>query len=86
MAGDRPGHRGHGLGRDLLQQALDELGRRGARCTVLYVDDDDPDPASPRSRHAANRLYESVGFVEVDRLLSFETPAATVRDRLRADG
>lgn len=81
-----PAHRGRGLGRALLGRALDELARRGARSTVLYVDDDDPDPGSPRSRHAANRLYDAVGFVEVDRLLSFEAPGPVVRDRLTAGG
>lgn len=61
--------RGRGLGRALLGTALDLLSRLSAAEAILYVDDDEP--GGDRDRRAANRLYESAGFVEVDRLHSF---------------
>ncbi|WP_433401882.1 GNAT family N-acetyltransferase [Streptomyces sp. CA-146814] len=62
--------RGRGTGRALLGSALDALGGLGATQVVLYVDDDEP-PGGERDRTAANRLYESAGFVEVDHLWSY---------------
>ncbi|MFJ6610469.1 GNAT family N-acetyltransferase [Streptomyces sp. NPDC091289] len=62
--------RGRGTGRALLGSALDTLGGLGATQVVLYVDDDEP-PGGERDRTAANRLYESAGFVEVDQLWSY---------------
>ncbi|WP_063806790.1 GNAT family N-acetyltransferase [Streptomyces regalis] len=59
-----------GMGRALLGSAVDLLAGLGATQVIGYVDDDDPrDPE--RDRTAANALYDSVGFTEVDRLLSF---------------
>jgi ribosomal protein S18 acetylase RimI-like enzyme len=64
-----PMARGRGLGRELLGCALDQLSALGATEVILYVDDDEP--GGDRDRAAANRLYETAGFVEVDRLMSF---------------
>lgn len=66
---------GSGLGRALLGSALDLLAGLGAREVILYVDDDEP--GGERDRTAANRLYESAGFVEVDRLHSFQRRIAS---------
>lgn len=66
-----PAHQGEGLGARLLGTALDILAGLGASEVILYVDDDDPDPHSERSRTAANRLYDRAGFTEVDRLHSY---------------
>lgn len=63
--------KGEGLGAELLGTALDLLAGLGANQVILYVDDDDPDPNSERSRAAANRLYDRAGFSEVDRLHSY---------------
>ncbi|NUV68920.1 GNAT family N-acetyltransferase [Streptomyces sp. CAI-121] len=62
--------RGRGTGRALLGSALDALGELGATQVVLYVDDDET-PGGERDRTAANRLYESAGFEEVDHLWSY---------------
>lgn len=66
-----PAARGRGLGPALLGSALESLSSLGAEQVILYVDDDDPDPASDRSRHAANKLYDRAGFTEIDRLHSY---------------
>jgi len=63
-------HRGKGLGRQLLGSALLQLQADGAREVILYVDDDEKGGA--RDRTAANRLYDSIGFTEIDRLHSYE--------------
>ncbi|MGC4942921.1 GNAT family N-acetyltransferase [Kribbella sp. DT2] len=63
--------RGQGLGTGLLGAPLQELAERGAGEVILYVDDDAP---GERDRAAARRLYERVGFREVDRLWSFRWP------------
>lgn len=73
-------HRGTGAGRTLINAALRHLQAAGAREAILYVDDDEP-PGGARDRGPANRLYDSCGFVEVDRLTSF-----TVRAPLAAHG
>ncbi|MER7998189.1 GNAT family N-acetyltransferase [Streptomyces sp. NPDC095613] len=70
-----PGARRQGLGRAMLGSALDALTGLGATQAVLYVDDDEP-PGGERDRTAANALYESAGFVEVDRLWSYTLRAA----------
>ncbi|MBQ1122461.1 N-acetyltransferase [Streptomyces sp. B15] len=57
--------RGRGLGRALVGSALRLLVELGAREVILYVDDG---PRAGNDRAAANALYESVGFAEVDRL------------------
>ncbi|WP_411079948.1 GNAT family N-acetyltransferase [Streptomyces sp. cmx-18-6] len=67
--------RGRGTGRALLGSALHALGGLGATQAVLYVDDDEP-PGGERDRTAANRLYESAGFAEIDRLWSYALPGA----------
>jgi ribosomal protein S18 acetylase RimI-like enzyme len=64
-----PAARGRGLGKAVLGSALAELARLGTVEVILYVDDDEP--GGERDRTAANRLYEQVGFVEVDRLVSY---------------
>lgn len=64
-----PDARGHGLGRAVLGSALQALSDLGADQVVLYVDDDEP-PGGERDRTAANALYESAGFIEVDHLWS----------------
>jgi ribosomal-protein-alanine N-acetyltransferase len=50
-----PAHRRQGLGRLLLQRALEEGRARGASAALLEV---------RRSNDAAQRLYRSLGFVE----------------------
>lgn len=67
-----PDARGRGLGRALLGSALDLLAGLGAAEVILYVDDDDTDPASDRNRSAANTLYDTSGFTEIDRLHSYQ--------------
>jgi ribosomal protein S18 acetylase RimI-like enzyme len=67
--GVEPEVRGTGLGRALLGSALEVAYALGAQEVILYVDDDEP--GGDRDRAAANRLYDSVGFVEVDRLWSY---------------
>ncbi|MFE6461492.1 GNAT family N-acetyltransferase [Streptomyces cinereoruber] len=62
--------RGRGLGRAMLGSALDFLSARGANEVILYVDDASGDPEQDRT--AANALYESAGFVQVDRLFSYQ--------------
>ncbi|OEJ21609.1 hypothetical protein AS594_39465 [Streptomyces agglomeratus] len=62
--------RGRGLGRAMLGSALDALTGLGAKEVILYVDDDAP-RGDERDRTAANRLYESAGFTEIDRLYSY---------------
>ena len=70
--GVEPVARGQGLGLPLLGSALDVLAGLGGREVILYVDDDAPDDDPGRSRAAANALYERAGFVEVDRLWSYQ--------------
>ncbi|MGX8904604.1 GNAT family N-acetyltransferase [Streptomyces netropsis] len=65
-----PEARGRGLGRLLLGSALETLTALGATEVVLYVDDDEP-PGGERDRTAANALYDSAGFTEVDQLWSY---------------
>jgi ribosomal protein S18 acetylase RimI-like enzyme len=65
----QPEARGAGIGRHLVDTALDLLWKSGAREAILYVDDDEP--GAERDRTAANRLYDACGFVEVDRLYSY---------------
>ncbi|MGH3716537.1 MAG: GNAT family N-acetyltransferase [Micromonosporaceae bacterium] len=67
--------RGRGIGRALLGSALDLLAGLGAAEVILYVDDDEP--GGERDRAAANKLYESAGFTEVDRLHSFRRSVAS---------
>ncbi|TJZ96483.1 GNAT family N-acetyltransferase [Actinacidiphila oryziradicis] len=66
-----PAHRGRGLGRRLLRQCFAHLAAEGAREVIAYVDDDAPPGNLERDRLAANRLYDSMGFTELDRLWSF---------------
>lgn len=61
--------RGCGLGRAMLGSALDFLSAHGAHEVILYVDDAPGDPQ--QDRKAANALYESAGFTQVDRLFSY---------------
>lgn len=68
--GVEPRAQGRGLGRAMLGSALDVLAGLGAAEVILYVDDDAP-AGDERDRTAANALYDSAGFVEVDRLYSY---------------
>ncbi|MEU2490963.1 GNAT family N-acetyltransferase [Streptomyces sp. NPDC007883] len=68
--GVEPHARGRGVGRAVLGSALGVLRGLGATEVILYVDDDAP-PGDERDRTAANALYESAGFMEVDRLHSY---------------
>lgn len=61
-------HRGRGLGRKLLGQALALLAEQGA-CEVALVIDDVP--ARPPESEAAARLFGSFGFTLVDRLWTY---------------
>jgi ribosomal protein S18 acetylase RimI-like enzyme len=70
--GVEPAARGRGLGKALLGSALDLLAGLGAEQAILFVDDDEP--GGDRDRTTANRLYEQAGFVEVDRLVSYQRP------------
>ncbi|MGW1871479.1 GNAT family N-acetyltransferase [Streptomyces mauvecolor] len=68
--GVEPAARREGLGRALLGSALDLMTGLGGTEVILFVDDDAPS-GDDRDRAAANRLYESAGFEEIDRLHSF---------------
>jgi GNAT superfamily N-acetyltransferase len=61
--------RGRGLGRRLVQQALRFLALHGASAVATFVDHD-----APVDRRPAIRLFESVGFRELDRLWSYQSP------------
>lgn len=65
-------HRRKGIGRKLMGSAVRVLSANGAKEIILYVDDDDKDPSSDRNKTAANALYDSIGFEEVDRLFSYD--------------
>jgi ribosomal protein S18 acetylase RimI-like enzyme len=60
--------RGQGIGRQLLEAALDLILRRGGQTAYLFVRDNNP---------AAMHLYHGVGFTEVDRTteLTYIRPA-----------
>jgi len=58
-------HRGQGLGRTLLRALLDQARERGARDVFLEVRADNP---------AAIALYESEGFVTLDRRVGYYQP------------
>lgn len=64
-----PANRGRGHARPLLGRALEVLWDHGAVEVILYVDDDES--GGPRDRTAANRLYDTSGFIELDRLHSY---------------
>ncbi|MFE3496204.1 GNAT family N-acetyltransferase [Streptomyces sp. NPDC059175] len=68
-----PDVRRRGLGRAMLGSALHALSTLGAREAILYVDDDAP-PGDPRDRTAANALYDSAGFTEIDQLHCYRRP------------
>ncbi len=71
-----PPHRGRGMGRGLLLQAMRFLALRGARTVATFVDQDDP---RERDRRPALRLLHSTGFREMDRLWSYELPRRRAR-------
>jgi GNAT superfamily N-acetyltransferase len=66
-----PAHRGRGIGRRLLRQALRLLALRGAQTVAAFVDHADPRERDPGP---ILRLLGSAGFQEVDRLWSYESP------------
>jgi ribosomal protein S18 acetylase RimI-like enzyme len=53
-------YRGRGIGRSLVETALDDVKRRGGHTAYLYVREDNP---------AAVHLYESLGFVALDTMV-----------------
>ncbi len=55
-------HRGHGVGRALVQRVLALLAERGARVVYLEVRE---------SNAVARRLYQSLGFTEVARRVGY---------------
>ncbi|NUL34508.1 hypothetical protein HRW09_34470 [Streptomyces lunaelactis] len=58
------------MGRAMLGSALEMLDKLGTTEVILYVEDDAP-LGDDRDRTAANSLYESAGFTEIDRLYSY---------------
>jgi ribosomal protein S18 acetylase RimI-like enzyme len=54
------GYRGRGIGRSLVETALDAIVQRNGQTAYLYVREDNP---------AALHLYESLGFRRVDRVI-----------------
>lgn len=54
-------YRGRGIARSLVETAIETIAQRGGHAVYLYVRDDNP---------AALHLYDSAGFVAVDRLIS----------------
>jgi ribosomal protein S18 acetylase RimI-like enzyme len=71
------GYRGRGIGRQLVDAAIDLILRRGGRTAYLFVRDDN---------ESALRLYRQVGFHEVDRVTDLERgprSAFVHTDRLR---
>lgn len=64
-------HRGRGMGRALLAQCFTELGDKGAREVITYVDAAAPSRGPERDRTAANRFFSAAGFDEIDHLHSF---------------
>ena len=66
-----PAHRGRGVGRRLLRQAVRLLALRGAQTVAAFVDHADPRERDPS---VILRLLGSTGFHEVDRLWSYESP------------
>ncbi|WP_260327841.1 N-acetyltransferase [Streptomyces sp. Ag109_O5-1] len=67
-----PAHRGRGLGHSLLTQCLIVLAEAGAREVIACVPaGDDASGAAERDPAAAICLFESAGFSEIDRLVSF---------------
>lgn len=62
-----PEHRGRGVGRALVEAALAEARREGARLMVIYT-------SSTTDYAPARRLYESAGFVCVARVPEYYRP------------
>ncbi|MFJ8018577.1 GNAT family N-acetyltransferase [Streptomyces sp. NPDC096339] len=65
-----PDTRRRGLGSALLGSALDVLRSHGATAVFLYVEADSP-IGGDSDRTAATAMYRSAGFIEVDRLYSY---------------
>jgi ribosomal protein S18 acetylase RimI-like enzyme len=63
-------YRGQGIGRSLVETALDAIVQRGGDTAYLYVREDNP---------AAVHLYKSLGFVAVDRLSDLVLAAPSAR-------
>ena len=59
-------YRGRGIGRSLVETALDAVLLHGGQTAYLYVREDNP---------AAVHLYESIGFLAVDRVTDLVLPA-----------
>ncbi|MCQ4079592.1 GNAT family N-acetyltransferase [Streptomyces sp. RB6PN25] len=72
-----PNHRGQGLGRALLAQALALLAEQGAREVALVVDD----PGQQACGGHAPDLFASFGFSFVDQLWSYEYRRPAPRER-----
>jgi ribosomal protein S18 acetylase RimI-like enzyme len=65
-------YRGRGIGRQLVEAALDLIASRGGEVAYLFVRD---------TNLAALHLYQSLGFSEVDRTTDLELRSPPVRDR-----
>jgi ribosomal-protein-alanine N-acetyltransferase len=61
-----PDWQGHGIGRALMERALEELAAQGAEWVGLEVQTDNP---------TARQLYKDLGFEEVGRILHMLRPA-----------
>ena len=79
--GVAPGHRRHGIGRALVQQALVSLAARGVRSVYLEV---------RQSNAPARQLYQALGFSEVARRAEYYRrpveDAVVLRAAIPADG
>jgi ribosomal protein S18 acetylase RimI-like enzyme len=65
-----PDWQGRGIGRSLMETALEEIGSQGALWAGLEVQVDNP---------LARQLYEDLGFEEVGRILHMLRPAGPLR-------
>jgi ribosomal protein S18 acetylase RimI-like enzyme len=64
-------YRGQGIGRRLVEAAIDLILRRGGRTAYLFVRQNNP---------TAIHLYESLGFVQVDRTTDLKLPVGPAPD------
>jgi ribosomal protein S18 acetylase RimI-like enzyme len=69
-------YRGQGIGRSLVETALDTIVQRGGQSAYLYVREDNP---------SAVHLYESLGFVGVDRLIDLSCSTQALARQARDD-
>ena len=72
-----PAHRGHGVGRQLLNAALEQLTSRGAPRVVLFT---------AQHNHAAQRLFAQLGFRPTMIEMTRESIARTTERTERTEG